>query len=96
MALTSEAKRLLAETIRGTQQDPAKGLRARLLRDLHDEADRRYRFSVPITEARARPETKATERSHIPLARRSEAFRMNWEGSAQQLDNIARCVGQTK
>jgi len=30
--LTSEAKKLLAETIRGTQQDPEKGLRARLLR----------------------------------------------------------------
>lgn len=51
MPLTPEAKRLLAETIRGTQQDPARGLRARLLRDLHDEADRRYRLSVPIADA---------------------------------------------
>ena len=31
MSLTPEAKKLLAETIRGTQQDPEKGLRARLL-----------------------------------------------------------------
>ncbi len=51
MALTPEAKRLLAETIRGTAQDPERGLRARLLRAIHDEADRRYRLSVPISDA---------------------------------------------
>ncbi len=51
MTLTSDAKKLLAETIRGTQQDPEKGLRARLLRAIHDEADRRYRLSVPIGDA---------------------------------------------
>ncbi len=51
MPLTPEAKKLLAETIRGTAQDPEKGLRARLLRAIHDEADRRYRLSVPIAEA---------------------------------------------
>ncbi len=51
MPLTSEAKRLLAETIRGTQQDPEKGLRARLLRAIHDEAERQYRLSVPIADA---------------------------------------------
>ncbi len=51
MALSSDAKKLLAETIRGTPQDPQKGLRARLLRDIHDEAERRYRFSVPIASA---------------------------------------------
>ena len=49
--LTPEAKKLLAETIRGSAQDPEKGLRARLLRAIHDEADRRYRLSVPIAEA---------------------------------------------
>lgn len=49
--LTSEAKKLLAETIRGTQQDPEKGLRARLLRAIRDEADRRYRLSVPMAQA---------------------------------------------
>src|SRR5687767_894549 len=49
--LTPEAKRLLAETIRGTAQAPERGLRARLLRAIHDEADRRYRLSVPIDEA---------------------------------------------
>jgi uncharacterized protein YndB with AHSA1/START domain len=32
----------------------------------------------------------------IPLARRAEAFRMNSAGWAQQLQNIARYVGQTK
>jgi hypothetical protein len=51
MALNSEAKKLLAETIRGTQQDPSKGLRAKLLRAIHDEADRRYRLSVAIGQA---------------------------------------------
>ncbi len=51
MALTPDAKKLLAETIRGTQQDPEKGLRARLLRAIHDEADRRYRLSVQIGDA---------------------------------------------
>lgn len=49
--LTPEAKKLLAETIRGSQQNPEKGLRARLLRALHDEAQRRYRLSVPLEEA---------------------------------------------
>jgi hypothetical protein len=43
MALTSEAKKLLAETIRS--------LRAKLLLALHDEADRRYRLSVPLRDA---------------------------------------------
>jgi uncharacterized protein YndB with AHSA1/START domain len=32
----------------------------------------------------------------IPLARRAEAFRMNSEGWAAQLQNINRYVGQTK
>ncbi|NOU34912.1 MAG: BREX-6 system adenine-specific DNA-methyltransferase PglX [Polyangiaceae bacterium] len=49
--LAPNAKKLLAETIRGTQQDPEKGLRGRLLRAIHDEADRRYRLSVPIGQA---------------------------------------------
>ena len=51
MTLTPDAKKLLAETIRGTAQDPEKGIRARLLRAIHDEADRRYRLSVPVAEA---------------------------------------------
>jgi hypothetical protein len=51
MPLTPDAKKLLAETIRGSAQDPEKGVRARLLRAIHDEADRRYRLSVPIGEA---------------------------------------------
>ncbi|MGH7271033.1 MAG: DNA methyltransferase, partial [Polyangiaceae bacterium] len=49
--LTPEAKNLLAETIRGTAQAPERGLRARLLRVIHDEADRRYRLSVDPAEA---------------------------------------------
>jgi len=32
----------------------------------------------------------------IPLARRAEAFRMNSEGWAEQVQNVARYVGQTK
>jgi uncharacterized protein YndB with AHSA1/START domain len=32
----------------------------------------------------------------IPLARRDEAFRMNSEGWAEQVQNIARYVGQAK
>lgn len=51
MPLTSEAKKLLAETIRGTPQDSGKGIRARLLRAIHDEAERRYRLSVSIADA---------------------------------------------
>lgn len=51
MSLTPEAKKVLAEAIRGTQQDPSKGLRAKLLSAIHDEADRRYRLSVSIQEA---------------------------------------------
>lgn len=51
MPLTPEAKRLLAETIRGTAQTPEKGLRTRLLRAIHDEADRRYPLSVDIDDA---------------------------------------------
>lgn len=51
MPLTPEAKKLLAETIRGTAQDPHKGIRARLLRAIHDEAERRYRLAVPIAQA---------------------------------------------
>lgn len=43
MALTPEAKKLLAETIRS--------LRSKLLLAIHDEADRRYRLSVPLREA---------------------------------------------
>ena len=51
MPLTPEAKKRLAETIRGTQQAPDKGVRARLLGAIRNEADRRYRLSVPLGEA---------------------------------------------
>ena len=49
--LTPDAKRLLEETIGGAQRDPETGIRGRLLRAIHDEADRQYRLSVPIHEA---------------------------------------------
>lgn len=52
MALTSEAKKLLAATIRGTAQDPAKGLRHRLLEAIKSEAAGRYRLAVPLKEAK--------------------------------------------
>ncbi|WP_437796411.1 hypothetical protein [Sorangium sp. So ce693] len=51
MPLTPDAKKLLAETLRGSVQDPEKGIRSRLLRATHDEADRLYRLSVPTGEA---------------------------------------------
>lgn len=84
MALSSDAKKLLNETIRGSQQDPHKGLRARLLRDIHDEAERRYRFSVPVGSAgldeahrmrRARIEAWIDERTRAgkPQTRAEEA-----------------------
>lgn len=41
--LTPDAKRLLSTTIRG--------LRERLLRDIQDEAERRYHLSVPWSQA---------------------------------------------
>jgi hypothetical protein len=41
MPLTPDAKKLLAETIRGAAQDPEKGIRVRLLRAIHAEADSR-------------------------------------------------------
>lgn len=51
MPLTSDAKRLLAETIRGTAQDPGRGLRHRLLEALRSEAAGRYRLTVSIKDA---------------------------------------------
>ena len=41
--LTPEAKKLLSQTIRG--------LRERLVRDIGDEAERRYRLAVPVADA---------------------------------------------
>lgn len=52
MALTAEAKKLLATTIRGTAQDPGKGLRHRLLEAIKSEAAGRYRFALPLSEAK--------------------------------------------
>jgi hypothetical protein len=57
--LTPEAKQLLATTIRG--------LRQRLLRDLGDEAERRYRLSVPLVKA-------GLDEAHHNRRRRLEAW----------------------
>jgi len=82
MSLTPEAKKLLAETIRGTAQSPEKGLRARLLRGIQDEADRRYRLSVPIEKAgldeahhqrRARIEAWVDERARSAHGKRDKS-----------------------
>jgi len=62
--LTPEAKKLLADTIRGTAQDPEKGLRARILRGLRDEAERTYRLAVPIDQAKLE-EAPRTRRARI-------------------------------
>ena len=51
MPLTPDAKKLLAETIRGTKETPEKGLRGRLLQTIHDEAERQYRLAVPTATA---------------------------------------------
>jgi hypothetical protein len=76
MPLTSEAKKLLSETIRGTAQNPEKGLRARLLRTIHDEADRRYRLSVPVEKAGLDElHRKRRERIESWIAERARASR---------------------
>ena len=51
MPLTSDAKRLLAETIRGTAQDPGRGLRHRLVEALRSEAASRFRLTVSLKDA---------------------------------------------
>lgn len=51
MTLSPDAKKLLAEIIRGTAQSPDKGIRDQLLLALGDEAERRYRFQLPIEKA---------------------------------------------
>jgi len=64
MALTPEAKQLLAKTIRGTSQSSGDGLRARLLTAIHDEADRRYQLSISIADAKLN-EANRTGRKRI-------------------------------
>jgi hypothetical protein len=46
MPLTPDAKKLLAETLRGTAQDPQKGIRARLL-SLEKKRTARNTFAHP-------------------------------------------------
>ncbi len=54
--LTPDAKQLLSRTVRE--------LRARLLRDLNDEAERRYRLSIPPEKARL-PEDLRRKRERL-------------------------------
>jgi SAM-dependent methyltransferase len=88
--LTPDAKRLLAETIRGTVQSPEKGIRARLLRAIHDEADRQYRLSVPIAEA-GLDETRWRQRKRIEewLDERARATKpknkTEWKATTERL-----------
>jgi hypothetical protein len=75
--LTSEAKQLLATTIRG--------LRTRLLRDLGDEAERRYRLSVPIDKA-------GLDEAHHRRRERLEAWldeRVRAGGAVQSTGKVA-------
>jgi len=59
MSLTTEAKKLLAETIRD--------LREKLLLAIHDEAERRYRLSVPLRKA-------GLDEAHTKRRERMEAW----------------------
>jgi uncharacterized protein YndB with AHSA1/START domain len=64
--------------------------------DYSNEPTTLVEFELEEIPQGTRIKVKESGFDHIPLARRSEAFRMNSEGWAQQLDNIARYVGQTK
>jgi hypothetical protein len=76
MTLTSDAKKLLAETIRGTAQSPEKGLRERLLRGIRDEAERRYRLSIPLEAAKLdEVHRRRRERLETWIAERARATR---------------------
>src|SRR5262249_3456326 len=94
MSLTPEAKKLLAETIRGTAQAAEKGLRARLLRAVHDEADRRYRLAVRIEEAgldeahrrrRERIEAWIDEQARASLRKKSKDSKKELEAAKARL-----------
>lgn len=65
MALTPEAKQLLAKTIRGTSQSSDDGLRAQLLAAVHNEALRRYWFAILIADAAKLDEANRTGRKRI-------------------------------
>src|SRR5262245_49272675 len=84
MPLTPDAKKLLAETIRGTAQDPEKGLRARLIRAIRDEADRRYRLSIRISDAGLdEAHQKRRERIEAWVAERVRTARPNNAAEAE-------------
>jgi hypothetical protein len=94
MPLTPEAKKLLAETIRGTSQDPHKGIRARLLRAIHDEAERRYRLAVPIAQAGLdEAHRKRRERIEAYIGERARALkpRNKTELKAAEERLLAQC-----
>lgn len=70
MPLTPEAKKLLAETIRD--------LREKLLLAIHDEAERRYRLSVPLRKAGLdEAHTKRRERMEAWFDEQARAQKIN-------------------
>ncbi len=85
MPLTSEAKKLLAETIRGTAQSPEKGLRERLLRGIRAEADGRYRLSLPLETAKLdEVHRKRRERLEAWISERVRATRLKNDTEARE------------
>jgi hypothetical protein len=95
MPLTSEAKKLLAETIRGTAQSPEKGLRSLLLCAIHDEADRGYRLSISIAQARLdEAHRKRRERIEAWIAGRARATQP--KGKAELEAAQARFLAQAE
>ncbi len=53
-------------------------------------------FELSEVPEGTRIKVKESGFDRIPLARRSEAFRMNSDGWAEQLNNVARYVDETK
>jgi hypothetical protein len=87
MPLTPEAKKLLGETIRR--------LRGRLLADLHDEADRRYRLSVPVEKAGLdEAHRRRRERIEAWLDERARASKP--KNAAELKSAKARLLGQAE
>lgn len=80
MSLTSEAKKLLAETIRS--------LRDKLLLAIHDEAERRYRLSVPLRKA-------GLDEAHTKRRERIEAW-LDEQARAQKTSKKEKDLKATK
>jgi hypothetical protein len=80
MSLTPEAKKLLAETIRS--------LRDKLLLAIHDEAERRYRLSVPLRKA-------GLDEAHTKRRERIEAW-LDEQARAQKTSKKEKDLKATK